>query len=226
MRLSVQPAATATLAATPQRHRPGRPWQKSLVGPGDVARLFCRPTQLALPPASDSHLGPHSNPAGNPGADAHAPRSPQSPVAFARDVLGVGLWHKQEEVLKALTSSRRVAVKAGNGLGKGFCAAVAVLWFVHTHPEEAIVLTTAPTFRQVRHILWRQIHRLYRPGLGRAGRHHAGHSMGTLGRSLRAGAVRRRCRPVPGFPQSATCSSSSSRPRVSATRSMRASSPS
>ena len=163
MRLSVQPAATATLAVAPQRHRPGRPWQKSLVGPGDVARLLRRPTQLALPPASDSHPGPHSNPAGNPGADARTPRSPQSPVAFARDVLGVDLWHKQEEVLKALTSSRRVAVKAGNGLGKGFCAAVAVLWFVHTHPDEAIVLTTAPTFRQVRHILWRQIHRLYRP---------------------------------------------------------------
>ena len=163
MRLSVQPAATATLAAPPQRHRPGRPWQKSLVGPGDVARLLRRPTQLALPPASDSHLGPHSNPAGNPGADAHAPRSPQSPVAFARDVLGVDLWHKQDEVLKALAYSRRVAVKSGNGLGKGFCAAVAVLWFIHTHPEGAIVLTTAPTFRQVRHILWRQIHRLYRP---------------------------------------------------------------
>ena len=84
-------------------------------------------------------------------------------MAFAREVLGVSLWRKQEEVLDALTTSRRVAVKAGNGLGKGFSAAVAVLWFIHSHPEGAIVLTTAPTFRQVRHILWRQIHRLYRP---------------------------------------------------------------
>ena len=56
-----------------------------------------------------------------------------SPVAFAREVLGVQLWAKQEEVLTALTTHRRVAVKAGNGLGKGFCAAVAVLWFIHTH---------------------------------------------------------------------------------------------
>ena len=87
---------------------------------------------------------------------------PHSPVAFAREVLGVELWHKQVEALTALTEHRRVAVKSGNGLGKGFCAAVAVLWFVHTRPD-AIVLTTAPTFRQVRHILWRQIRRLYGP---------------------------------------------------------------
>ena len=87
---------------------------------------------------------------------------PHSPVAFAREVLGVELWHKQVEALTALTEHRRVAVKSGNGLGKGFCAAVAVLWFIHTRPD-AIVLTTAPTFRQVRHILWRQIRRLYGP---------------------------------------------------------------
>ena len=86
-----------------------------------------------------------------------------SPVAFAREVLGVRLWEKQEEVLTALTQNRRVAVKAGNGLGKGFCAAAAVLWFLYAHQDSAIVLSTAPTFRQVRHILWRQIHRLYRP---------------------------------------------------------------
>ena len=65
-------------------------------------------------------------------------------------------------MLEALTQRRRVAVKAGNGLGKGFCAAVALLWFIHAHPDAAIALSTAPTFRQVRHILWRQVHQLYR----------------------------------------------------------------
>ena len=84
-------------------------------------------------------------------------------MAFAREVLGVELWAKQVEVLNALTEHRRVAVKAGNGLGKGFCAAVALLWFMHVHQDAAIALSTAPTFRQVRHILWRQIRRLYRP---------------------------------------------------------------
>ena len=84
-----------------------------------------------------------------------------SPTDFARDVLQVELWKKQEEVLSALPEHRRVAVKSGNGLGKGFSAAVAVLWYLHTH-NPAIVLSTAPTFRQVRHILWRQIHVLHR----------------------------------------------------------------
>ena len=85
-----------------------------------------------------------------------------SPALFAKDVLDVRLWWKQKEVLEALAVNRRVAVKSGNGLGKGFCASVAVLWFLHSH-DPAIVLSTAPTFRQVRHVLWRQIRRLYRP---------------------------------------------------------------
>ena len=64
-------------------------------------------------------------------------------------------------MLSALVDHRRVAVKSGNGLGKGFCASVAILWFLHYH-DPAIVLSTAPTFRQVRHVLWRQIRRLHR----------------------------------------------------------------
>jgi len=86
-----------------------------------------------------------------------------TPLEFATDILGVKLWAKQEEVLVSLVEHRRTAVKSGNGLGKGFCAAVALLWFLYAHREAAIVLSTAPTFRQVRHILWRQVHRLYRP---------------------------------------------------------------
>jgi hypothetical protein len=86
-----------------------------------------------------------------------------TPVEFATNVLGVELWAKQREVLDSLVKHRRVAVKSGNGLGKGFCAAVALLWFLHAHQDAAIALSTAPTFRQVRHILWRQVHRLYRP---------------------------------------------------------------
>jgi hypothetical protein len=79
---------------------------------------------------------------------------------FAAGVLGVRLWAKQREVLAALPQHRRIAVKSGNGLGKGFCAGVAVLWFLYNH-DPAVVLSTAPTFRQVRHVLWRQVRQLY-----------------------------------------------------------------
>ena len=82
-------------------------------------------------------------------------------MGFAAEVLGVTLWQKQEEALRALARSARVAVKSGNGLGKDFTAAVAILWFMHTR-RPAIVISTAPTFRQVRNILWRQIHALHR----------------------------------------------------------------
>ena len=97
----------------------------------------------------------------NPGPD-EAETPVDDPVRFAADVLGVKLWSKQEEVLEAVRGQRRVAVKSGNGLGKDFTAAVAVLWYLQQH-DPAIVLSTAPTFRQVRHVLWRQIHSLYRP---------------------------------------------------------------
>lgn len=84
-----------------------------------------------------------------------------SPAQFAGDILGVDLWSKQEEVLEAVRDHLRVAVKSGNGLGKGYSAAVAILWFLCCH-DPAVVLSTAPTFRQVRHVLWREVHRLYR----------------------------------------------------------------
>ena len=89
------------------------------------------------------------------------PEQCSSPVQFAREVLGVTLWSKQEEVLEALKDHQRVAVKSGNGLGKGFSAAAAILWFLCCY-DPAVVLSTAPTFRQVRHVLWREVHRLYR----------------------------------------------------------------
>ena len=98
----------------------------------------------------------------------------ESPVGFAREYLGVRLWSKQEEALRAVRDHRRVAVKAGNGLGKGFTAAVAVLWFLSCH-NPAIVLTTAPTGRQVRHVLWREIGRLH----GKAGGLLGGHVFNT-----------------------------------------------
>ena len=97
-----------------------------------------------------------------------AAAAPVDPERFAAEILGVTLWDKQRAALQALTRRQRVAVKSGNGLGKDFTAAVAALWFVYAH-NPAIVLSTAPTFRQVRNVLWRQLHALHRranPPLG------------------------------------------------------------
>ena len=164
LRVPVQSAAVAGVPNAPHGRGPA-PAARHLA-PGTWATQRPSPILsvskgLSPPPAEGQHLDAQSEPGSVNDTSQHA--LVPSPVAFAHQVLGVRLWEKQEEVLNALTSSRRVAVKAGNGLGKGFCAAVAVLWYMHTHPDAAITLTTAPTFRQVRHILWRQIHRLYNP---------------------------------------------------------------
>ena len=167
VRLSVQSAPAVRAAGSPYGHGAWtcrRQPVAARTGDIDATATVLQESPGGPDKAKRSRRAPRKAPAtvaGGEGAVAAPPLL--SPVAFAREVLGVRLWEKQEEVLTALTGNRRVAVKAGNGLGKGFCAAVAVLWFIYAHPDTAIVLSTAPTFRQVRHILWRQIHRLYRP---------------------------------------------------------------
>ena len=123
--------------------------------------------ELTAAPPAPSHVipaqaGTHVTPGSNLPSrwDIARQHMRDNPVRFAQDILGVQLWHKQEEILHALRDHRRVAVKAGNGIGKGFTAAVAALWFLASH-KPATVLTTAPTARQVRHILWREIHRVH-----------------------------------------------------------------
>ena len=83
------------------------------------------------------------------------------PAGFARDVLGSRWWTAQTEIADALTRHRRVAVKAANGVGKTFLAADLCLWFLHTHAP-SVVLTTAPTWRQVESLLWEEIRRRVR----------------------------------------------------------------
>ena len=83
------------------------------------------------------------------------------PVAFAREVLGVDLWDRQRAIARALRSHGRVACRSCHAAGKTHLAATPVLWFLATN-HEAVVLTTASTFRQVRYVLWRTIHALLR----------------------------------------------------------------
>ncbi len=83
------------------------------------------------------------------------------PVKFASVGLGVKPWSKQREILNALARHNYVAVRSCNGSGKTFTAALATLWWLMTH-DEAIVVTTAPTERQVKNLLWREIRQIHR----------------------------------------------------------------
>lgn len=87
-------------------------------------------------------------------------RMREDPVFFCRHVLGVRPWQRQREVLRALRDHERVAVRSGHGTGKSFIAAAATLWFLYSY-YPAKVITTAPTWNQVRQILWSEIRRLH-----------------------------------------------------------------
>lgn len=78
------------------------------------------------------------------------------PHYFVIDVLGANLWSVQQEIAQAVFQYKYVAVKTCNAIGKSFLAARVVLAFLMLHPG-SIVVTTAPTWRQVTDVLWREI---------------------------------------------------------------------
>lgn len=88
------------------------------------------------------------------------------PVGFIDNALNEFTWSKQREICEALKVHRRVAVKACHAPGKSFIAARIAAWWVSTAEElgESFLVTSAPTFKQVAAILWREIRRAHRHG--------------------------------------------------------------
>lgn len=81
------------------------------------------------------------------------------PAGYARDVLGVKWWAKQVEIAEALCRPPyRVLVKASHSVGKSHLAGGLVNWWYDTH-NPGVALTTAPTARQVRDVLWKEVRR-------------------------------------------------------------------
>lgn len=84
------------------------------------------------------------------------PKYAQDPVAFFRDILGQQPWERQIEVLEAVRDHKRVAVCSGHKVGKSNSAAGIALWFYCSF-EDARVVMTSTTSRQVDQILWREL---------------------------------------------------------------------
>ena len=70
------------------------------------------------------------------------------PVLFSKEILGLELWSKQREILRALWDGQDVDVQSCHSAGKTKVAAVATLGWV-ARPG-GFVVTTAPTWDQVR----------------------------------------------------------------------------
>lgn len=78
------------------------------------------------------------------------------PVLFLDNVLGGWHWSKQDEIIRAVFKHQRVTVKSCFGVGKTAISARIALAFQIAY-SDSIVITTAPTFRQVENVLWREI---------------------------------------------------------------------
>jgi len=78
------------------------------------------------------------------------------PIGYVREVLHVEPWEKQRQILASIRDHRRVAVRSCHHSGKTFIAAAVVHWFCRNF-QPALVITTAPTDRQVRKQLWHEI---------------------------------------------------------------------
>jgi hypothetical protein len=106
------------------------------------------------------------------------------PVGFAVDVLGAVilpkdyeptdeelfawhrekrliLWWRQIEVIEAVRDNLRVAVASGHKVSKSTTAAILALWFYCCFDEARVVLSSK-TARQVDGILWREVKKLFR----------------------------------------------------------------
>ncbi len=78
-----------------------------------------------------------------------------------RDVLGGPQpWSRQAEIIEAIPRYAEVDVASGHSIGKDWLSARIALWWLFTRPN-SIVITTAPTERQVKTILWGELRKAY-----------------------------------------------------------------
>lgn len=80
------------------------------------------------------------------------------PVGYARDILGIPfLWDAVEDILRRLLIQPYVVdVDSAHNVGKTHAAAVAVNWWFDTR-NPGVVISTAPTQRDVEDLLWTEV---------------------------------------------------------------------
>jgi len=80
----------------------------------------------------------------------------EDPVAYAREVLGVEWWSKQQDIARSVVENKRTLVKSAFGTGKTHLSGGLVNWHFDCFPG-SIIPTTAPTGHQVKDLLWKEI---------------------------------------------------------------------
>ena len=78
----------------------------------------------------------------------------KDPVKWAKDVLGAHLWSKQRDICYSVANNKRTTVRSSNGVGKTYTVGLLAAWWIAVHydeaPDQTIVVTTAPSFPQIR----------------------------------------------------------------------------
>ena len=88
---------------------------------------------------------------------------PSDPVEWTRDKTGVQLWSKQRDICRSVQKHKLTAVKSGHGVGKSMTCSQLAAWWVDTHPvDDVMVISTAPSSRQVGAIMWEEIRKIHR----------------------------------------------------------------
>jgi len=88
--------------------------------------------------------------------EAAALKTGTDPAYFVREVLGDTITDYQVAIMESVRDNRETAVAACHGPGKSYIAGRIALWFTQAF-SPCIAITTAPTDRQVRGILWKEI---------------------------------------------------------------------
>lgn len=87
------------------------------------------------------------------------------PVGWVTTKLRDHVWSRQQEIMESVRDNRRTAVQSCHGSGKSFISARICAWWLATHePGEAFVVTSAPTWKQIRAVLWRELGRAHSRG--------------------------------------------------------------
>ncbi len=89
---------------------------------------------------------------------AVALRCIEDPVFFVTEIIGAIPEQYQADLLRAVAANPYVAAHTGHGVGKTTFDAWLMLWFIFCHIDSKVI-TTAPTWRQVKDLLWTEAHK-------------------------------------------------------------------
>lgn len=85
----------------------------------------------------------------------------KNPLPYIHEILHIKTWSGMRYIIDSVWNNKRTSVRASHGVSKTFSAAVIAVTFLNLF-KNAIVITTGPTERQVKNLLWKEIGAIYK----------------------------------------------------------------